>query len=296
MSTAVAGRRGTAALVLEGMRPEQFSKNAFVLAGLLFSGEVVDPSSTLRALTVTVAFCAASGASYLVNDAVDAPRDRLNPRTASRPVARGALAPGTARGAAVLLAVVALGLGAVINLESLATVAGFLALQVAYSSVLKHVLFVDVLAIAAGFVLRALAGLVAIDVEISSYLLLCTGLLALFLGLTKRRAEAVAIGGEDHPQRPVLEHYSVALIDELIAVITPTTVVAYALYAISRARTDAMLLTLPFVIYGIFRVLFLIHRTTVTDEPAVIVWRDRPLLACVALWIVAAGVISVASA
>jgi 4-hydroxybenzoate polyprenyltransferase len=286
-------RRSTFALVVETMRPRDWSKNAFVLAGLVFSGMAIEADAQLKAWTVTLAFCLISGAAYLVNDAADAETDRYNPRTAGRPVARGDLSASTARLAAVVAAAFGLGAAAAVNWQSLATLAGFMALQVAYSSGLKHVLFVDIMVIAAGFVLRALAGLVAIDALISEWLLLCTGLLALFLGLAKRRGEAVALGGSTHPQRPVLEGYSVVLLDELIAVVTPATLVVYALYAITGAQAGkVMLLTLPFVLYGIFRVLFLIHhRSALSEEPAVIVWRDPPLLACIALWGLCAGTI-----
>lgn len=283
-------------LVLETMRPKQWSKNAFVFAGLLFSGEVLEPESVLKTVIVALAFCLVSGATYLLNDAVDAEGDRHNPRTASRPIARGDLSPRTALIAAVLATLAGAALTAAVNWESLVTLLGYVILQISYSNWLKHVLFVDVMAIAGGFVLRALAGGVAIGVPISSWLLLCTGLLALFLGFTKRRGEAVALGGSSQPKRAVLESYSVELLDELIAVVTPTTVVAYALYAVTGAATELMLLTVPFVMYGIFRVLFLIHhRSEITEEPAVVVWRDRPLLICVVLWALCAGIITVAS-
>jgi len=283
-------------LVLETMRPKQWSKNAFVFAGLLFAGEVLELDSVIKTVIVAVAFCLVSGATYLLNDAVDAETDRYNPRTASRPIARGDLSRGTALVAAVIAVLGGAALTAAVNWESLVTLIGYVVLQIAYSNWLKHVLFVDVMAIAGGFVLRALAGGVAIEVPISSWLLLCTGLLALFLGFTKRRGEAVALGGSSQPKRAVLESYSVGLLDELIAVVTPTTVVAYALYAVTGAATDLMLLTVPFVMYGIFRVLFLIHHGSgVTEEPAVVVWRDRPLLVCVLLWALCAGVITVAS-
>ena len=286
-------RRGRAALVLEGMRPAQWSKNAFVLAGLVFSGMALEPGAQLRAWTAALAFCLASGAAYLLNDAADAEGDRNNPRTAGRPVARGDLSPRAARVAAGAVAIGALGLAAAVNWETLATMGGFMALQAAYSGGLKHVLFIDLMVIAGGFILRALAGLVAIDAEISEWLLLCTGLLALFLGLAKRRGEAVALGGAAQPGRPVLEHYSVTLIDELITVVTPATLVVYALYTIDGARAgQEMLLTLPFVLYGLFRVLYLIHhRSGLTEDPAVIVWRDPPMLVCILLWAVCAGVI-----
>jgi 4-hydroxybenzoate polyprenyltransferase len=286
-------------LLLEAMRPKQWIKNAFVLAGLLFSGMVNDPGAIASALVVAAAFCLASGATYLLNDARDAEDDRHNPRTASRPIARGDLSVGVALAASAVSTVAALGLAAAVNWQSLAVLGGYVLLQLAYSNGLKHVLFVDVMAIAAGFVLRAAAGGVAVDVPVSQWLLLCTGLLAVFLGLTKRRAEAVALGGSTQPKRAVLDHYSVGLLDELIGVVTPSTVVVYAIWAATgaHAHTHWMLLTVPFVLYGIFRVLYLIHhRTEMTEEPAVVVYRDRPLLVCVALWgVVAAAIAAIAS-
>lgn len=287
-------RGGTPRLLLEGMRPRQWVKNAFVLGGTVYSGQALDLDVLGLALTTFAAFCLASGAAYLVNDVRDAATDRLNPRTAGRPVARGELAPRTALAGGAAAALAALAIAALVNWETLATLAGFLLLQAAYSRWLKHVLFVDVMAVAAGFVLRAFAGLVAIDVVISEWLLLCTGLLALFLGLGKRRGEAVSLGGESHPQRPVLEQYSVELIDELIAVVTPSIIVAYSLYAVLGAETQVMMLTVPFVMYGIFRVLFLIHHgSRLPEDPTMAVWLDRPLQICVLLWGISAGTIAI---
>jgi hypothetical protein len=297
VATIVAVRKNALPLVLlEAMRPKQWIKNTFVLAGLLFANEFLDPASVAAALAVAFAFCLVSGATYLLNDARDAEADRLNPRTAKRPIARGDLSPRTALVASAFAGAAGLGIAAAVNWESLATLAAYVAIQLAYSHGVKHMLFLDVMAIASGFVLRAAAGGFAIDVPISSWLLLCTGLLAIFLGFTKRRGEAVALGGESRPGRPVLDHYSVGLLDELIAVVTPATVVVYAIWAATGADSQAMLLTVPFVMYGIFRVLYLVHhRSALTEEPTLVVWRDRPLLACIALWGLAAAVIVVAS-
>ena len=291
-------RRSTPLLVLEAMRPKHWIKNAFVLGGLVFSGEIMSLDKEVAAWSMVVSFCLIRGATYLVNDVADAEADRANPRTASRPIARGDLSARTAVVWAVLAALIALALAATVNWESLVTLAGFGLLQVAYSVFLKHLLFIDVMAVAAGFVLRAFAGLVAIEgVPISDWLLLCTGLLALFLALGKRRSEAVALGGASTPQRPVLDQYSVRLIDEMISVVTPSILVSYALYSVLGARTSLMLLTLPFIVYGIFRVLYLIHhQSTLSGDPAMVLYRDRAMLVCVSLWIIAAGVISVASA
>ena len=295
-ATAVAAprrRKALPLLLLEGMRPRQWAKNAFVLAGVVFSGQSTHAAADLRALGAFAAFCLASGATYLFNDARDAEIDRHNPRTAGRPIARGDLSPTTATAVAAVAALASAGLALAINWQTLAVLGGYLLLQIAYSIWLKHILFVDVMAISAGFVLRALAGLVAISAVISPWLLLCTGLLALFIGLGKRRGEVISIGGGAQPQRPVLEGYSLGLVDELIAVVTPATLVTYSLYAVLGARTDWMLLTVPFVLYGIFRLLYLMHhRATFTEDPSLAVLKDYPLLICVLLWAATALVIS----
>jgi 4-hydroxybenzoate polyprenyltransferase len=279
-------------LVVQTMRPRQWTKNAFVLAGAVFSGEFLEVDAVASAALAFAAFCLASGATYLLNDVRDARTDRLNPRTASRPIARGDLSPAVALIAALLTAAGALAVAFAVRPELAVVVGAFLVLQVAYSMGIKHVLFVDVMAIAVGFVLRVYGGIVAVDVEPSPWILLCTGLLALLIGLAKRRGEAVALGGESNPQRPVLDVYSVGLIDELISVVAPATLIGYALYTVSGAKDDAMLLTLPFVLYGIFRLLFLIHhRPHETEEPDVLVLRDRPLGVCVILWAVTSAII-----
>lgn len=285
-------------LVLETMRPKQWVKNAFVLAGLAFSGKATEPDAVLAAVLVTVAFCLASGASYLVNDLRDAETDRLNPRTANRPIARGALSVRTAWISAVLAAGAGFALALAVTPAAAAALGVFLVAQLAYSLRLKHEVFVDVMTIAGLFVIRAYAGIAAVDAVVSPWLLLTTGLLALFLALCKRRGEAVALGGESNPQRPVLDYYSVNLLDELISVVTPSVVVVYALYTVSAAVSDTMLITLPFVLYGIFRVLFLMHhrdRAGMTEEPDALLFRDPPLLVCVVLWAVSCLVIVLAA-
>ncbi len=290
-------RKSTAGLVLEAMRPRQWVKNVFVLSGLVFAGETFDAGKVATVALVFVAFCLASGAAYLVNDVVDAESDRHAPRTASRPIARGDLAPRTALVAAVLAGLVAFALVATTTWQTVVTLAGFLVLQGAYSYRLKHVLFVDIMAIASLFVLRAYAGLISIDIPFSIWLLLCTGLVSLFLGLAKRRGEAMALGGASS-HRKVLDEYSVDLIDELIGVVAPSILTAYVLYAVLGAKTQLMLLTAPFVIYGIFRVLFLIHYagSKLPDDPTELVWRDLPLQLCIVLWGVSAAVITLAAA
>ncbi|MGZ4269382.1 MAG: UbiA prenyltransferase family protein [Solirubrobacteraceae bacterium] len=288
--------RRTPALVLESMRPAQWSKNAFVLAGVVFAGDVLVLSSLVKAGMAFVAFCLASGAAYLANDVRDAEGDRDSPRTAGRPIARGALSPRTALIAAAMAALASCALALAVNLGTFGVLAGFLALQLAYSTWLKDLLLIDVMAVSAGFVLRAVAGGLAVEVPVSPWLLLCTGVLALFLALAKRRGELVRLNGGP-ANRLVLDHYTLPLLDELIAVVTPTTVVVYAIYTVLGAATDTMLVTVPFVLYGIFRMLYLIHyRPEATEDPSEVVWRDRALLACVGCWGVSAAVISVVAA
>lgn len=297
-ATAPRVRAGTAGLVLETMRPRQWVKNVFVLGGLVFAGETFNAEKVGIALITFAAFCLASGAAYLVNDVVDREADRHSMRTASRPIARGDLAPRTAIVAAVASVVAAFAVVALVtNWQALVTLAGFVVLQAAYSYVLKHILLVDVMAIAALFVLRAYAGLISIEVPFSVWLLLCTGLIALYLALGKRRGEAVALGGAASPQRKVLEDYSVNLIDELTRVVTPSILASYSLYAVIGAETQLMLLTMPFVLYGVFRVLYLTHHadSSLPDDPTELVWRDPPLQASILLWGLAAGVITLAA-
>jgi 4-hydroxybenzoate polyprenyltransferase len=295
---AVGVRRNTALLVLETMRPRQWVKNVFVLGGLVFAGETLHADKVAIALLTFAAFCLASSAAYLVNDVMDREADRHTARTATRPIARGDLSPRTALAAAAIFVVIALATVAVAtNWQTLVTLAGFILLQLAYSHTLKHVLLLDVMAIATGFVLRAYAGLICIEVRFSVWLLLCTGLIALYLALGKRRGEAVALGGASAPQRRVLEGYSVALIDELARVVTPSIVVAYSLYAVLGAETQLMLLTVPFVLYGVFRVLYLVHLadSRLPDDPTELVWKDRPLQACIVLWGLTAAIITLAA-
>jgi 4-hydroxybenzoate polyprenyltransferase len=274
------------------MRPAQWTKNAFVLAGVVFAGQIFEDAKAVRAAVAFAAFCLASGAAYLINDVRDAEADRQSPRTAGRPIARGALRPRIALAAAGVSALTALAAALAINLETAGVVAGFIALQLAYSVWLKHILFVDVMAVAAGFVLRAYAGMLAVDAPQSHWLLLCTGVLALFLGFAKRRGELVRLNGAT-PGRVVLGQYTIPLLDKLIAVVAPTTGVVYALYAALGAKTNAMLLTVPFVLYGLLRMLYLIHyRPESAEDPSELVWRDRSLQACIALWGLSAGVIT----
>ena len=270
------------------MRPRQWVKNLFVFAGLIFAQKLFTPLA-LVALATFAIFCALSGAVYLVNDVADRDKDRLHPTKRRRPIASGRLSVPAAVLAALLL--VALSLIASLRISwSLAVVAAaYVTLLILYSVWLKHLVIVDVLVVAAGFVLRAVAGAVAIDVEISGWLLICTILIALFLALGKRRYEYLALGGAAAAHRPILAEYSAELLDQMIAVVTASTVTAYALYTMSpetvaKFHTHLLPATLPFVLYGIFRYLYLLYRRQLGGNPSELFLNDGPLLLNTFLW------------
>ncbi len=269
---------------LAAMRPRQWSKNLLLFAGLLFAAKLGDPTRWLEALAAFAAYCAASSAAYLVNDVSDAGHDREHPVKRLRPVASGELPARTAVAIAAALTAAAFAGVAALGLGSVAFLAGFLVLQAAYTAGLKHVVLIDVLAIAGLFVLRASAGAEAVDVRISPWLLICTGLLALFLALAKRRAELVLVGAEETPGRPVLEGYSLALVDQLVSVVAASTVIAYSLYTFTARDSKAMMATVPFVLYGVFRYLLLLHRHDLGEEPENVLLTDVPLLLTIAAW------------
>ena len=278
-------RRSRGRALLAAMRPRQWSKNLLLFAGLVFAAKIGDLLRWVEACTAFVAYCAASSAAYVVNDVADADRDRAHPLKRLRPAARGELTRRAVCLLAGTLAVLAFGLVAPLGLPSVALLAGFLALQGAYTCALKHLVLVDVVAIAGLFVIRAAAGTVAADVRISPWLLLVTGLLALFLALAKRRSElAVAASA-----RPVLDGYSPPLVDQLISVSVAATIAAYSVYTFT-AHDPALMATIPFVVFGLFRYLLLVHRDDLGEEPENVLLSDRPLVLAVLGWAVTAAV------
>jgi 4-hydroxybenzoate polyprenyltransferase len=286
-----ARRSSTARAALEAMRPQQWSKNLLLFAGLIFAAELNDPLRWAHAIAAFAAYCLASSACYLVNDVVDAPHDRLHPVKRERPVASGRLEPRSALSLAAGLLVAVLALAAVLPPWSFAFLAGFVALQAAYTFRLKRIVLIDVMTIAALFVIRAAAGAVAVSVRISPWLLLCTALLALFLGLAKRRGELVLVGAARTTGRPVLEGYSLALVDQLISVVAASTVIAYSLYTFTARDSKAMMATIPFVLFGVFRYLLLIHRDELGEEPEHVLLTDAPIIATVLLWATTSAII-----
>jgi 4-hydroxybenzoate polyprenyltransferase len=281
--------------VLQTMRPRQWSKNLFVGLGLLFTLDRPHPPADFARIAVAfVLFCILSGSVYFINDIRDAERDRRHPAKSRRPIASGRLSESAAWVVAFVLLVVGIGgsfaLDPVFGEISLA----YLLLLTAYSFVLKEIVILDVMTIAAGFVLRAVAGTAAIRVTISPWLLICTVLLALFLGLSKRRGELVGLREEASNHRSSLEHYTVPFLDQLINITSAATIIAYALYTFfsdTGSRHPYMMATLPFVIYGIFRYLLLVQKNAGNESPELILLSDKPLLIDIALWALTAGLI-----
>ena len=284
-------RRGPARAALVAVRPRQWSKNLLLFAGILFAAELGDAVRWAEAVTAFVAYCAASSAAYLANDVRDAPSDRQHPLKRERPVARGELSPRAALVLAGALAALGLVLALALGPVSALLLALFLGLQTAYTLSLRNLVLLDVMAIAGLFVLRAAAGAEAVDVRISPWLLLCTALLALFLALAKRRGELVLSGSAATPGRAVLSGYSLGLVDQLVTVVAAATIVAYSLYTFGSEHSAAMMLTIPFVVFGLFRYLLLVHRDDLGEEPEHILLSDRPILAAVALWALTAAAI-----
>jgi len=278
--------------ILVSLRPHQWTKNLVVLAALAFSKHLFESEPLLRAVSAFALFCGLSGAVYLVNDVADIERDRLHPRKRSRPVASGQLSTQTAAAVAAGLAsaclLASLLLGPAFALCALA----YLVLNLCYSFRLKDIVILDVLSVSLGFVLRAVAGAVAIAVQISEWLLICTILLALFLTLCKRRHELTSLEAAAPEHRRILSEYSPYLLDQMISVVTASCLTAYAVYTTApetreKFQTDRLAWTIPFVLYGIFRYLYLVHRREQGGSPTEVLVTDRPLLVDVALWALA---------
>ncbi len=286
-----AARRSVGRAAVAALRPRQWSKNLLVFAGIIFGAKIGDPVRWLEAVAAFFAYCAASSAAYLANDVRDADEDRKHPVKRDRPVARGELPARVALALAGVLTAAAVAVAAALGPASVLFLVGFLMIQAAYTLGLKHVVLVDVMAIGALFVIRAAAGAEAVDVRISPWLLICTALLALFLALAKRRGELVLVGAAAVPGRPVLEGYSLELVDQLVSVVAASTLIAYALYTLESPGGDAMMATIPFVLFGVFRYLLLVHRHDLGEEPERVLLTDRPIILTVVGWALVSAVI-----
>lgn len=280
--------------LIESMRPAQWTKNLIVFAGIIFAQKFLDPGLLLKAIVGCVIFCLLSGAGYIINDVVDRKQDAIHPRKRERPIASGRLSPAEAILVAAFLMVVSLAAGFWTSSLFGFAALGYLSLNLGYSFSFKNIVIVDVMALALGFVLRAVAGALIVAVEISPWLLICTVLLALFLGLSKRRHELILLEEDALDHRKILQEYSPGLLDEMISVVTSSTVMAYTLYTFfskTATKTHYLMLTVPFVLYGIFRYLYLIHQKNEGGSPEVLLLTDKPLLFDISLWLLAVFVI-----
>jgi 4-hydroxybenzoate polyprenyltransferase len=278
---------GSARALLETMRPKQWTKNAVVFAPLVFDNKLFNLNNLVLVGVSAVLFCITSGVVYLCNDLLDAEADRAHPLKKSRPIASGRLGPRTAFGAAIVFAIIVLVVSLWITPWLTLVLGGYMAMMFSYTLVLKHMVIIDVFIIAAGFVLRTAAGAVAIDVPLSPWLYVCLVLLALFMGFAKRRNELELLDDGAAAHRRNLDLYSKPLLDELITIVAAAAIMAYSLYTFSAPNlpgSHAMMLTIPFVLYGIFRYLYLVHREGGGGAPEQMLLDDRPLLGTVLLW------------
>ena len=286
-----AARRGLglAPALLKSMRPHQWTKNVFIFGALIFAQRLDHGVDVLRTAAAFVLFCALSGAVYIFNDLVDLEKDRAHVKKRSRPIASGQIAPVAAAAFGIALAALAMA-GAFTLSSGFGVVAViYLAVNLLYSFYIKGLVILDVMTVALGFVLRAVGGAEVISVPISEWLILCTTLLALFLGFCKRRNELTLLQAAAADHRAILREYSVAFLDQMISVVTASTVIAYAFYAMSpevqtKLHTRYLGLTVPFVLYGIFRYLYLLNMKGEGGNPAHTLLHDRPLMANVLLW------------
>jgi 4-hydroxybenzoate polyprenyltransferase len=274
--------------LIKTMRPKQWSKNIFVLAALVFDVKLVVPHFLLKSLLAVVIFCAISSVVYLVNDLVDIEKDRQHPAKRERPLASGQLSPTVAVVAAVVLVAVSLPAAYLLDWEFAAIATAYLVLMTLYSFWLKNIVIVDVLVVAAGFVMRVIAGVVLINTaRFSPWLYLCMVFLALFIAISKRRHELVLLEEQANAHRTIFEEYNLTLLDEMTRLVTACAAMAYSLYTFSAPNlppNHAMMLTIPFVLYGLFRYMYLVHVKNLGGEPEELVLQDRPLLLTVGLW------------
>jgi 4-hydroxybenzoate polyprenyltransferase len=278
-------------LVLVSTRPGQWPKNAFLFAALLFSRNIFHPAQALTSVFAFGVFCLASGAVYILNDLLDMEQDRNHPKKRSRPLASGALDAQTGVLAFSILLPVSLLAACLVNGAFVLAVLAYLGLQIAYCTFLKKVILLDVFAIASGFFLRVAAGSAAIEVPMSKWLLICTIFVSLFLALAKRRHELLALGEGAGEHRKVLEDYNLLFLDQMVSIATAGTIVSYSLYTLSedtiaKFGTSRLWLTVPIVLYGISRYLYQVYRHGDGGQPEELIWKNKPLLMCVAVYVV----------
>lgn len=283
-------------LILKAMRPRQWTKNLLCAAALVMANRFRDGTADIRMLICVVIFCTLSGTVYLLNDSLDVEQDRLHPTKRFRPVASGRLPVRIAQAAAVAIGIASLVASLGLGMSFLEAAAAYMMLQMGYVFYLKHEVLLDVFAIAMGYVIRAAAGAVAIRVEISVWLYLCTILGGLFLALGKRRGELIELKDLAGDHRRNLNQYSLALVDQLITIVSSSAIVAYSLYTFTASNLPTnhqMMVTVPFAVYGVFRYLYLVHEHGQGGSPEEVLLHDRPLQVCILMWaIIAIAVVS----
>jgi 4-hydroxybenzoate polyprenyltransferase len=277
--------------IIKSMRPKQWTKNLLVFAALIFSEKLFDATNALRTLAAFVAFCLVSGAVYMVNDLVDRESDQRHPQKRLRPIASGRVKPAAAVVAAVFAVLLSVGGGFWLDWRFGAVVAGYLVMQLAYSFGLKRIVLLDVMVVAAGFVIRAVAGTLVVHVRLSPWLFVCTMFLALFLAIAKRRHELVNLEGGGMSHRSVLASYSQTLLDQMIAVATSAAVISYSIYTIAQETvekfgTSRLMLTVPFVVFAVYRYLYLVYRREEGGAPEKAFLTDLPLIIDIVLYLV----------
>ena len=277
--------------LLATLRPHHWIKNTFVFAPLVFSGRFSQIDMCLKVVLAFISFCLVSSAVYAVNDVCDREEDRRNPIKKLRPIAAGAMSPGSAIITSVVLFATGLILAGFLNWPVTLIVIIYFLINIAYSLFIKHIAILDVLTISAGFVLRIIGGGMSISVVPSYWLVLCTVMISIFLGFTKRRVELLAVDIDKNNSRPVLKDYSISFLDQVIPMVTGATILAYALYTVDEHTlmvlgTRAMLLTLPFVIYGLLRYIYIIYHLKKCADPAENLIRDIPTIINLVLWVV----------
>lgn len=277
--------------VLLSMRPEQWIKNSFVFAALLFSQNLLNLSKDIKAIVGFIIFCMITSCAYMINDLIDLEKDKLHPTKSRRPLASGSLNKTTAVTIIVLLCFTGLFLAFYMNSLFGIIVLTYLLLNIGYSLYLKNIVILDVVTISAGFVLRVLGGAIIISVTASQWLVLCTILLSLFLGFSKRRHELVLLEDKASTHRKVLSYYNTYFLDQMIAVVTASTLICYALYTMSKDTienlgTSKLIYTVPFVLYGVFRYLYLVHQKEEGGNPTEVIFTDKPMIINVILWVI----------
>jgi 4-hydroxybenzoate polyprenyltransferase len=281
--------------LFSSLRPSQWTKNLIIFAGLIFSENLLNPTLFIYSFIAFILFCFISGAVYIINDIIDKEQDRLHPAKSQRPIASGKVKTGEALFFSLIIIVIAVPASFYLEFNFGLIASIYLAVMILYSLGLKRIIILDVMIISLGFVIRAIAGALVIKVTISSWLLICTTFLALFLALGKRRHELALLEDDAPHHRKQLASLTPRLLDQMISIATAGAIISYSLYTMSEETVSKfgphLIYTLPFVLYGILRYLYLIYKEGLGGNPSLILIKDKPLLINVALWIITAGII-----